>query len=75
MTAYRVQPGAELVAAAYAISVLRAIAEGDQPQNGETPAEYAERHLRQMETLGYTTDFPSFDEVARAYLAGSEVPA
>lgn len=40
--------------AAYAVSVLEAIATGEQPP--ETPAQYAQRHLDRMLAEGYITE-------------------
>jgi hypothetical protein len=47
MTTYRSND--DLATAAYTLSVLAAIASGDYPANtGETPQQYAQRHLDQM---------------------------
>jgi len=53
MTAYLVNRDEAFIAAAYAVSVLKALADDEQSWSDETPAQYAQRHLDRMVTEEY----------------------
>jgi hypothetical protein len=54
MTAdYRSTRGIESATAAYCLSALQALADGEQPESSETAAEYAQRHLVNLQKHHY----------------------
>lgn len=53
---YRSSRGIESATASYCLSALQALAEGQQPEGGETAAEYARRHLTNLQEHHYVVD-------------------